>query len=100
MLDPELFAEFEAWRGAKVLGQHDLSVAAFNAEMETQALAYEAGVKDALGRGPGVTMQEVLDDNPYRKPGMRGERSAPDVPARRATFTPIALGESNEIEQD
>ncbi len=87
MIDPDLFAEYEAWKGAKLLGQTDFSVAAFNAEMEGLALAYEQGVKDAFQAATiRQSAEEVVANNPYRKPGMRGEKGAAYIPARRSTF--------------
>jgi hypothetical protein len=98
MLDPESFAEFEAWRAAKILGAFDLSVAAFNAEMAGLALAYEQGVRDmAKGAIARQSPDEVIAENPYRKPGMRGELGVPYTPHdHRTTFTPAPLDDDDE----
>lgn len=75
MLDPDLVAEFEAWKAEKLNGQLDLSIATFNREAEALALAYEQGVKDAFkGATIRQNAQEVIDSNPYRGAGMKGER--------------------------
>ncbi len=75
MIDPDEFADYEAWREHKLTTSTDLSVQAYNTEMEAAALAYEAGWRD---RDAGKS----IEDSPYRKPGMRGERRGhPGVPS-------------------
>lgn len=75
MLDPDEVADFETWKQAKLNGIHDLSVSAYNTEMEALALAWEAGAKTAHEfRDADIT--SILAKNPHRKPGMKGERRA------------------------
>lgn len=69
MLDREEQADYEAWKVRKLEGQIDLSVEAYNIEMEAPALAWEAGWDDAQGVYPKERSQ-----NPYRAKGMNGER--------------------------
>ena len=78
MLDPDSVAEYEAWKMHKITGQLDLSVSAFNAEMEGLALAWEDGWR--VGREG----KKPITENPQRQPGMRGERVTP-IPSRRPT---------------
>ena len=66
MLDREEQAAYEAWKARKLEGQIDLSVETYNVEMETPALAWEAGW-DARATTP-------RENNPYRAKGMNGER--------------------------
>lgn len=74
MLDPDSVAEYEAWKLDKMTGSVDLSVRAFNAEMEALALAWEAGWRTGReGKLP-------ITENPNRKPGMRGERVVAHIP--------------------
>lgn len=88
MLDATELSAYEEWKEKKLLGQVDLSVQAFNAEMEGQAVAYERGVHDTVKetvnpedfeKRNGVT-SKLFGDNPYRRPGMLGER-----PSKRIT---------------
>ena len=76
MIDPDEMAAYEEWKAKKLNGHTDLSVAAFNAEMESQALAWEAGAKKAMkGREISTAeLREILDQNPHRAEGMRGYR--------------------------
>lgn len=75
MLDADEVAEYEAWKLAKMNGAVDLSVRAYNLEMEANALSWEEGWR-AHANG------ESFDSCRFRKPGMRGERHAnPVVPA-------------------
>lgn len=80
MLDAEAVKDYEHWKMKKLTAGVDLSVQAYNLDMESTALAYEAGVKavaSRIGYATGDTsVDEVLADNPYRKPGMNGEPSA------------------------
>lgn len=88
MLDPEQQADFEEWRGRKILGQVDISPAAYNSEMEGLAVAWEEGVKRLADYGTverdwplaSIDLNEVIATNPYRRPGMRGERPSTDAP--------------------
>lgn len=72
MLDPDEMAAYEAWKQHKLTSSVDLSVSAFNLEMEGPALAYEAGLRAALGRGPGETLDDLIAASPYRRKGMTG----------------------------
>ena len=82
MIDPDEMTAFEDWKAKKLMGQVDLSISAFNLEQESQALAYEAGVKDVfseLGEDGAAkagiaTLDEFLTTSPYRKPGMKGQK--------------------------
>lgn len=75
MLDPEEFAEYEAWRQHRLTASTDISVQAFNVEMESTALAWQAGWKARDAGKP-------IEANEYRGPGMRGEvRSATHLPS-------------------
>jgi hypothetical protein len=70
MLDAEEVADYEAWKERKLTGSTDLSVGAYNAEMEGPALAWEAGWRaHELDGSP-----ESYARNPYRAKGMTGER--------------------------
>lgn len=83
MIDPDEFADYEAWREHKLTTSTDLSVQAYNAEMEAAALAYEAGARAAFaGMVARRSEEDVIRENPYRKPGTRGERRGhPGVPS-------------------
>jgi hypothetical protein len=80
MIDADEFAAYEMWREARVLGQVDVSVHAFNAEQEGLALAWEAGVMFAIKADNGLTTASIEAANPYRGAGMTGAR-----PAKRVT---------------
>jgi len=81
MLDPDEVADYEAWKLAKLNSSQDLSVRAYNMEMEANALSWEEGWR-AHANG------ESFDSNRFRKPGMRGERrAATDLPASPGTTT-------------
>jgi len=81
MLDPDEVAAYEEWKARKASGSIDLSVTAYNSEMESQAVAYEKGVKDAVKdileavgdhqKARSVT-ERLVAASPFRKPGMRG----------------------------
>jgi hypothetical protein len=43
VLDPAELAAYEAWKLAKLSGSVDLSVSAYNREVDTAALAWEEG---------------------------------------------------------
>lgn len=76
MLDPDEVANFEAWRETKLLGSVDLSVHAYNVEQEGAALAYEAGVRDAVRKtAEGFSVNAIIAASPYRGRGMAGERT-------------------------
>lgn len=99
MLDPDEVADFEAWKAHKLTSHVDLSVAAYNLEMEAQALAWEAGVRAMANALPiRKSPTEVIEENPYRKPGMRGERrgSTARLPGTSSFNPPIP----DEEEQD
>lgn len=87
VLDAEEVAEFETWKAQKLAGITDLSVTAYNLEMESQALAYEAGVRGLSTKVPAMNLnivQNVIDANPYRARGMKGERkNVPDLSTER-----------------
>lgn len=76
MLDATELAEFEAWKHEKFVNQsQDLTFTAYQAETQGPALAYEAGVRDGFqGAANDFTIDDVIADSPYRKPGMAGER--------------------------
>lgn len=79
MIDVDQQADFEAWRERKIVGQVDISVAAYNIEMESQAVAWEEGLAHgALGRSR-AEVDLLMLDNPYRKAGMTGERPRHDA---------------------
>ena len=71
MLDPEEMAQFEEWKEAKLTGSTDLSVFAFNKEMEALALAFDAGVRASISSSDQQKIRSVMDANPYRGAGMR-----------------------------
>lgn len=82
MLDPDEMAAYEVWKQHKLTSVTDLSAHAFNLEQEAPALAWEAGVKAALGRaGTAETIDDLLSSNPYRAPGMNGARPVKIKPA-------------------
>lgn len=70
MLDPDEVAAYEEWKVRKLTGVQDLSIGAYNAEMEALALAYEQALKDALGSDQ-QKINSLKAANPYRAPGMR-----------------------------
>lgn len=79
MLDTEQQADYEAWKERKLMGSIDLSVGAYNAEMESQAVAWEEGMRTGVrrlvsGLPPSRYEEELISQNPYRKAGMNGER--------------------------
>lgn len=83
MIDPDEMAAYEEWKARRLSSRMDLSAAAFNADMESQALAWEAGAKKAL-RGRNVTteeLREILELNPHRAEGMRGFRKQNHEPS-------------------
>lgn len=98
MLDPDLYADYEAWRAAKLAGSIDLSIATYNVEMAAQAIAWEAGVKAAysVALASDREVEEILADNPYRKPGMRGELPVSETP-RRVTSDPVRLIDARRL---
>lgn len=61
-------AAYEAWKEHKLTSETDLSVAAYNLEMEAQALAWDEGWR--TGQHP----EDGIETNPYRGPGMRAAR--------------------------
>lgn len=71
MLDPDEVAAYEDWKARKLTGAQDLSIGAYNAEMEALALAYEQALKDALG-SDFEKINSLKAANPYRRPGMLG----------------------------
>jgi hypothetical protein len=93
VIDPSELAEYEAWKLRKIEGQLDLTITAFNAEMESQALAWEEGAKSLLLHEVNSSDQEKImslmrwieGNNPFRAKGMRGYREpSPELPADRA----------------
>lgn len=72
MIDPDEMEAFEEWKAAKLAGQSDLSVQAWNREQEALALAWEDGAKTGVKavRENAAVIEEVLPRNPHRKPGM------------------------------
>jgi hypothetical protein len=79
VIDPEEQAAFEAWKIAKLRAAIDVSVTAYNTEMQALAIAWETGAKQTMAAlhkfGIEITdaMQEaILAENPQRKPGMTG----------------------------
>ena len=80
MLDPEEVAGYEAWKEHKLTSHTDLSVSAYNIEQESAALAYEAGVRAAVFPSDKEKINSLIAANPYRGPGMMGER-----PKKRVT---------------
>ena len=75
MLDEDEVAAFDEWKADKITHSQDLSVSAYNREMESVALAWEAGHRAAAN---GVK----FEDNHNRKPGMRGERTTKKITTR------------------
>jgi len=96
MLDPDEFAEYEAWREHKLTSQTDLSVRAYNAEMESLALAWESGAMAFAGRGAGESLDDVIRTNPYRGKGMRGERRGSDAELPRVSRNTPPIEEDPE----
>jgi hypothetical protein len=110
MLDPEEMADYEAWKQHKVTSQLDVSASAYNLEVESTALAYETGVKDAFAAvAVDINLPEVIAANPYRQPGMRGYRKVngattrvsgataafPTIPTAETRYQTIKLTYSN-----
>lgn len=88
MLDPAEVADYEAWKERRLVGQTDLSVAAYNMELEAHALAFEDGVRAAINPAETQKILEILEQNPYRKPGMNGYRGA----SSDSSVKPIGTG--------
>jgi hypothetical protein len=74
MLDPEEATSYEVWKQSKLVDSIDLSVAAYNREMEAAALAWEEGVRYGVDpdNAP-MTKMGIRANNPYRGNGMRAE---------------------------
>lgn len=71
MLDIDEAASYEAWKVDKLTTATDLSIRAYNAEMGALAAAWEEGVRRA--EPDPARVAELLEKNPYRAAGMRGE---------------------------
>jgi len=67
MLDKAEVEAFELWKELRLTTSTDLSIDAYNAEMEGLALAWEAGAKAASGP------DRLPPPNPYRGRGTTGE---------------------------
>lgn len=98
MLDPDEMAEYEAWKQRKLTSHPDLTVNAFNTEMEAQAIAWDEGYKTASNTATSAR------SNPYRQPGMRGHnrRDAPQLPAtagqsERVEFIPASFDHEQSV---
>jgi hypothetical protein len=96
MLDPDEFADYEAWKENKLTSQTDLSVRAYNAEMESLALAWEAGVRESINVSDIQKINSTLDRNPYRGKGMRGERRGSDAELPRVSRNTPPIEEDPE----
>ena len=68
MLDPDEMEAYEFWKRNKLLGQVDLTVGAFNAEMGALARAWDEG------------RTSPSNVNPYRQPGMTGHVATRSTP--------------------
>lgn len=83
MLDPDEVAHYEEWKGIKLAGSTDLSITAYNTEMEALALAWDNGAVKAIDEAVGPadaqkrsSLRDLLKaQNPHRKPGMKGART-------------------------
>lgn len=75
MLDPDEVAAYEQWKHDKLVSETDISIRAYNIEMEGHALAFDSGV-DAAFAGMIVkeNAEQVKAKSPYRAKGMKGER--------------------------
>ena len=78
MLDPDEMEAFDLWKRNKLLGQVDLSVGAFNAEMSALARAYDEGI-DAMENSR-ESASVLKARSPYRQPGMTGHTAHRSIP--------------------
>ena len=72
MLDPDEVAAYEVWKHDKLVSETDLSIHAYNLEIQATALAWEAGARAAVS--PQSNIERILISNPYRGKGAAGER--------------------------
>ena len=98
MLDEREVERYNEWKAKKLLGQQDLSVDAYNLELEATALAYDRGVR-TMGRGMRTAeVQAELDANPFRVPG--GIAEPPAVTTPRKIAAPVEPIDPEEAEMD
>lgn len=67
MIDPSEYAAYEEWKAERLTGIVDISIETFNKERQALALAYDAGVLNAVNPSDREKINSLLAANPYKK---------------------------------